>query len=92
MNNSGYAYYVLAAWSLTVCCVNYEQKQDEEMLVQLLEAAMRCNGYYFSYTYNLTQSLQREAQQSVEAQKPLWEQVRTTGYAIQGSTNCNVHH
>ncbi|KAI9598348.1 SacI homology domain-containing protein [Syncephalis fuscata] len=49
------------------------QKADEEVYVRLLKAALAFPSYYFSFTYNLTQSIQRESTIPVRSDQPLWE-------------------
>ncbi|KAI9317191.1 SacI homology domain-containing protein [Dichotomocladium elegans] len=50
------------------------QKQDEHKYVSLLESHIQSGGFYFSYTYDLTQSLQRQADFKTEAfTQPLWK-------------------
>ena len=41
----------------------------------LLEAALAFPGYYFSFTYNLSQSIQRESAIPVRSDQPLLERV-----------------
>ncbi|KAG2226042.1 hypothetical protein INT45_002508 [Circinella minor] len=52
------------------------QKQDEHTYVTLLENHLKAGGFYFSYTYDLTQSLQRQADFNSESlTQPLWKRV-----------------
>ncbi|KAF1799276.1 SacI homology domain-containing protein [Mucor lusitanicus] len=43
-----------------------EQKSQEQTFVNLLESHLKNNTFYFSYDYDLTQSIQRQAQFSSE--------------------------
>ncbi|CAI2167298.1 14467_t:CDS:10 [Funneliformis geosporum] len=49
------------------------QAQDEQRYLSLIESHLRSGTYYFSYTYNLTHTLQRQAQLGDLATKPLWQ-------------------
>ncbi|CAG8452119.1 9829_t:CDS:10 [Funneliformis caledonium] len=49
------------------------QAQDEQRYLSLVESHLRSGTYYFSYTYNLTHTLQRQAQLGDLATKPLWQ-------------------
>ncbi|KAI8053987.1 SacI homology domain-containing protein [Syncephalis plumigaleata] len=53
--------------------LNPRQKADEEAYLRLLKNALDFPGYYFSFTYNLTQCLQRESSIPVRSDQPLWE-------------------
>ncbi|KAF7723677.1 hypothetical protein EC973_001768 [Apophysomyces ossiformis] len=51
-----------------------DQVQDEQSYVNLLEGHLKSNTFYYSHTYDLTQSLQRQTQFSAETLKqPLWK-------------------
>ncbi|RUS17025.1 YKL212Wp-like protein [Endogone sp. FLAS-F59071] len=49
------------------------QTTDEQTYVHLLETHLKSNAFYFSYTYDLTQSLQRQAQLPQSTTKSLWQ-------------------
>ncbi|KAI9489823.1 SacI homology domain-containing protein [Zychaea mexicana] len=52
------------------------QKQDEHTYVRLLENHLKSGGFYFSYTYDLTQSLQRQGEFNNDSlTEPLWKRV-----------------
>ncbi|KAI8143514.1 SacI homology domain-containing protein [Fennellomyces sp. T-0311] len=52
------------------------QKHDEQAYVGLLENHLKSGGFYFSYTYDLTQSLQRQGDFDSKAlTQPLWKRV-----------------
>ncbi|CAG8791973.1 16860_t:CDS:2, partial [Racocetra persica] len=50
-----------------------QQAQDEKRYLSLVESLLKSGAYYFSYTYDLTQTLQRQAQLGDSASKPLWQ-------------------
>ncbi|KAF0371055.1 SacI-likey domain-containing protein [Gigaspora margarita] len=50
-----------------------QQAQDEKRYLSLVESLLKCGAYYFSYTYDLTHSLQRQSQLGDLASKPLWQ-------------------
>ncbi|CAG8658489.1 7801_t:CDS:10, partial [Cetraspora pellucida] len=47
--------------------------QDEKRYLSLVESLLKSGAYYFSYTYDLTHTLQRQEQLSDSASKPLWK-------------------
>ncbi|KAI9314056.1 SacI homology domain-containing protein [Dichotomocladium elegans] len=49
-----------------------DQVQDEQTYIHLLQDHLRQNTFYFSYTYDLTRSMQRQRQEGSEG--PLWKQ------------------
>ncbi|CAG8673075.1 23402_t:CDS:10, partial [Dentiscutata erythropus] len=50
-----------------------QQAQDEKRYLSLVESLLKSGAYYFSYTYDLTHSLQRQAQLGDLGSKPLWQ-------------------
>ncbi|RKP09538.1 SacI homology domain-containing protein [Thamnocephalis sphaerospora] len=50
-----------------------QQKADEARYLSLLRSALGAEGYYFSYTYDLAQSQQRQAGLGSLISRPLWE-------------------
>ncbi|RIA87421.1 SacI homology domain-containing protein [Glomus cerebriforme] len=46
------------------------QAQDEQRYLSLIESLLKSGSYYFSYTYDLTHTLQRQTQLTT---KPLWQ-------------------
>lgn len=52
------------------------QRKDEHEYVSLLESHIKAGGYYFSYSYDLTLSLQRQSELTAESlAQPLWKRV-----------------
>lgn len=51
-----------------------QQLEDEQAYVLLIESHLKKNGFYFSYRYNLTLSVQRQAQ--VQGDPNNWREVR----------------
>ncbi|KAJ8656399.1 hypothetical protein O0I10_007967 [Lichtheimia ornata] len=51
-----------------------EQRKDEHEYVSLLESHIKAGGFYFSYSYDLTLSLQRQSELTAESlAQPLWK-------------------
>jgi hypothetical protein len=54
----------------------YWQRAEEQKFVDLLESHLKNNTFYYSYEYDLTQSVQRQAQFSSEKlAEPLYKRV-----------------
>lgn len=51
-----------------------QQLDDEQTFINLLQKHLKKNGFYFSYKYNLTLSVQKQAQ--VEGDVNNWREVR----------------
>lgn len=49
-----------------------EQIRDEETFLALLDSVLHNGANYFSYTYDLTHTLQRQAEFGDAARRPLW--------------------
>lgn len=50
-----------------------EKQQDEDRYLELLHAAISAHVFYFSYTHDVTHTLQRQARFLPEdRKKPLW--------------------
>lgn len=52
-----------------------QQLDDEQKYVQLLEDHLRSNGFYFSYRYNITLSIQKQAYLPGKGQDNNWRDV-----------------
>lgn len=56
--------------------LNEEQRAQEQSFINLLESHLKNNTFYFSYEFDLTQSLQRQSQFSAEKlNEPLYKRV-----------------
>jgi hypothetical protein len=55
-----------------------QQLDDEQSFIHLLESHLKQNNFYFSYTYNITLSMQKQGQHSPP--KNDWKQVKNNGF------------
>lgn len=64
-----------------------QQLDDEQKYVQLLENHLRSNGFYFSYRYNVTLSIQKQAYLADKGRDYNWRDVCLTRYTHPRDTN-----